>query len=511
MTSVDLPVWAGALALVLAIGLRALPRLLWPSHRGTDAYYHLAYIRLIRETGHRLPRRNPRILGSGEHSYPALFHWLLSFLPPAGIRIVDRFGGLAGDAVVALGASAILLAWGVLDSGGALAVAGLYLMLPGLTLPHIGPRAFTLTPRVWAQVLYALAAGCWLLAVETPWLWWLSMVPLGLMLLLSKFAVQNLLFAAPLTALILWRDEPIATSLGGFVLALLLFRGTFVRQLVGQYGHLRWYVRHNLDMLAHRENWKAMVAALTSFDLGRLAVEALWHNPVVSGLVRHFPIVLALVLVVSTADAAQYDEVALALTLAAFVPWFVTAFGRTRVLGESERYLEFAVPAAWILLWTAMPGTGLALALAAVFVIAYGATIAFMARADRTLNDHDLQDVAAYLAPHGDAVLLCLHDPEAFFFLAETDLRLMKYNGDLTSLGDGGRFVERFFWRYPYVNPAQLGSLIEEGNVDFVLEHRRGRQRLVEASGGIDYATDALSVVRDNPSFVLYRTKRSAA
>jgi len=505
MTAAGLPLAWGVLVLALAVVLRILPRLLWANHRGTDAYYHLAYIRLIREDRHRLPRRNPRILGPGVCSYPALFHWLLSFLPPGGVRAVDRFGGLAGDLIVGLAASLLLREWGVLGAGGALAVAGLYLLLPGLTLPHIGPRAFTLTPRVWAQVLFALGAGCWILAQGTPWLWWLSIMPLAAMLLMSKFAVQNLLFVAPLAALILWRVEPLAATVGAFALALALFRGMFVRQIVGQVGHLRWYVRHNLDMLAPRENWRRLGATLASFDLGGFLVEALWHNPIVSGLVRHFPIVLALVLV-ATSEGRGPDPVTLAMTLAAFVPWLVTAFGKARVLGESERYLEFAAPAGWLLLWAAMPGPVLTLLLAVVFLVAYAATLAFTARSDRLLNDDDLQDVARHLTEEPDAVLLCLHDPESYFFLAETDLRVVKYNGDLTALGDGGRFVERLFWRYPYVDPGELDSLIEEGRVHFVLEHRRGRRRLVEASGGTDYATGGWPVACENATFVLYRT-----
>ncbi len=502
MTATALPLWIGGVSLVLAVFLRALPRVLWPNYQGTDAYYHLAYIRLIRDTGHRLPRGNPRISGPGEHAYPALFHWLLSYFTARAVRWVDRFGGVLGDLLVAVGVSGVLFSSGTIDPGAALVAAALYLLLPGLVLPHIGPRAFTLTPRLWGQVFYALAILCWLVADSYPQAWLLSVVPLAPMLLTSKFAMQNIIFVAPIAALLMGRLEPLAVAIGAAALALILFRGMFVRQLVGQVGHLRWYLRRNLEMIAGRGNWSALASAVAAGDIRQLAVEAIWQNPIVSGLLRHFPIVVALLLVLRNGTGGVVGDIALAVTLAALVPWILTAFGRMRVLGESERYLEFAAPAALVLLWTAQIGGHLLFALVAAAFLSYVATLVFMARTGTLLGNKDLDDLVPHLTNDG-TTLLCLHDPESYYFLANTGVRLMKYNGDLTAFGDAGRFIERFFWRYPYVDPRALKDLIEEGGVDFILENRRGRARLVALSG-LDYDLGGLNEVGRNDSYALY-------
>jgi hypothetical protein len=506
MTAIPLSV--GLIALALAVLLRALPRVVWPRYQGTDAYYHHAYVRLIRETGHSLPRQNPRIVGPGVHAYPALFHWVLSYLPPNMVRWADRFGGLVGDLVVGGATSGLLYAHGAVGPGTAFAAAALYMLLPGLILPHIGPRAFTLTPRVWGQAFYALAVVSWMMADAQPAMWVVSILPLALMLLTSKFAVQNLVFVAPLTALLLGRYEPLAASAAATVLALLLFRAMFVRQLVGQIGHLTWYVRHNLEMVAHRNNWQALRQGVRTANLRRLAVETLWHNPILSGLIRHFPLMIALILAWPS-DFGARENVALALTLAALVPWIITAFGRARVLGESERYLEFAAPAAWVLLWMAHPSAGVLGVIAVAALIGYAATLMFIARTQGTLAAVDEADIAQTLAGKTDAVLLCLHDPESYYFLAATDVRLMKYNGDLTAFGTPGRFVAQFFWRYPYVDSGRLHDFIRDGGVTFVLENRRARNRFIELAGR-DYDLTGLSEVHRNNSYALYSVGSAA-
>jgi len=507
VTLVAVPFALGVIVLAVAVLLRAAPRVVWPQYQGTDAYYHHAYIRLIRETGHRLPRRNPRIVGPGNHAYPALFHWLLSFLPPRQVRWVDRFGGVTGDLVVGGATSGLLCALGVVDIGTAVAAAGLYLLLPGLILPHIGPRAFTLTPRVWGQTFYALGVVCWIAADAYPQAWIISVLPLALMLLTSKFAVQNLVFVAPLAALLMGRYEPLLASAAAVVLALLLFRAMFVRQLVGQIGHLTWYLRRNQEMVAHRSNWRALVGALRALDMRRFAAEALWHNPLVSGLIRHFPLVLALGLARSSELTSAPGGFALALTLAAVVPWLVTAFGPARILGESERYLEFAAPAAWVLLWAANPSPAIVGLIVVSVLVGYSATTIFMHRTQTGFGGKEEADIAQVLAD--DAVLLCLHDPESYYFLATTEVRLVKYNGDLTAFGDAGRFIAQFFWRYPYVDPARLPDLIRDGGVTHVLENRRGRARLV-AQSGRDYDIAGLDAVHRNDAYVLYSVRPSA-
>lgn len=513
--SVPAPVGWGLL--LVAVALRLVPRLLWPNLQGSDVYYHFAYVRLIRESGRRVPLRHPRILGPGVFGYPALYHWLLSFLSPGAIRLLDRLGGVAFDLVPAALASWLLWRVGAADAGAAAALAGLYLVAPGLTLFHIGPRAFSATPRIFAQTLYALAILVWLMslppveALSQTAAAAIAAALFAAILLSSKFGLQNLLFALPVASL-LGDVVPLLLALvAAFPLALLLSGGFLLRQLRGQYDHLAWYLKLNRAFVAHRANWRRLAEALRRGRFGEFVVEAAWHNPLLSGFVRHLPLFLAVALALRSdgppLDAQQ--QAALAFALAALPPWLITAFGPFRILGESERYLEFAFPAAWLLLWSAAPPDArmwLFIAFALGFLAVYAANLRVLAIAAARADGALLDEVAATLRRFRAPVLLCLHDPESYRFLWDTDARLCKYNGDLSLRGEAGAFLAWFFWRYPHVHPGRLSEICARYGVDTILLKRQAARRLEEQFGA-GYPLAGWEVVFENGAYQLYRRR----
>lgn len=505
----SMPVIATALV-AIAFGLRALPRLIWPNMQGTDAFYHRAYIRLIAETQERLPLRNPRIIGPGEHSYPSLFHYLLSKSPAWLVAGVDRFGGLICDGVAAL---AIVMLLDLESRSLAVGAAALYLLAPGLTLVHIGPRAFTLTPRCWAHLLYFLACLALLAGSEGGPAYPLAgAVLLGLMLLSSKFAIQSVVFAFPLLAIILSDATPVLMLLGGFAFALALWGKDFIRQCRGQLLHLRWYYRHNQQMLAHRKNWAKMIPLLRQGDLTGLARALLWHNPLTSGMARHFPLFLALAFYGALETPSYWQQGLFAISAVALLPWLLTSFGSMRILGEAERYLEFAFPASWLLLWSAAPASyaaPLLSGLALLFILIYGANLMLLRWARKYLCADDEADVAAILRAReqtggpGD-VMLCLSDPESYYFLGECNIVLHKYNGDLSAAPEMEEFLKTFFCHYPYVDPARLRANAEQAGVTLILLNKDAATNLAEKAD-LAYHLDDLTVLHENNTYRLYQ------
>ena len=147
--------------------------------------------------------------------------------------------------------------------------------------------------------------------------------------------------------------------------------------------------------------------------------------------------------------------------------------------------------------------------LGAVFLLGYAAALAFMARSNSRMSDGELRDVATYLPADGETVLLCLHDPESYYFLAASDVRLCKYNGDLSAFGPLGAFLPWFFWRYPFVHPEHLDAIVAEHGVRYVLLNKRGRERLVTQSH-MDYDLTGFELLHENDGFGLYRTGAAA-
>lgn len=133
----------------------------------------------------------------------------------------------------------------------------------------------------------------------------------------------------------------------------------------------------------------------------------------------------------------------------------------------------------------------------------------FIVRTRGTLVAAGEADIAQTLAGETDAVSLCLCDPESYYFLAALDVRLLKYNGDLTAFVAPECLVAQFFRRYPYVDPVKLDDLIREGGVTFVLEKQRARDRFIELAGH-DYDLTRLSEVHGNNSYAFYSVSSAA-
>lgn len=508
-----------ALAWLSAVlGLRALPRILWPGLEGTDSWYHRLYMDLIRDSGHRIPDRHPRILGPGHFTYPALFHWMLSFAPAGVVTAVDRFGGLVLDLAAGALLSWVLWAGGHVGAAGAVGLTALYMLLPGLTLFHIGPRGFSLTPRVFAQTLYAVTlvvllsgtgrtsdAGVWTAAVG-------GTVLLALVYLAAKFPLQNVVLVFPLVSAATLDPTWILVAAAAFPVAHLLSRGFFWTQLRGQYDHLRWYYLLNRDFIGHRHNWGRILAALRARDLRALVVEAAWHNPVLSGLARHVvPVFAAIGVAVAVGDptASPVGAALLALTCAALVPWLLTAFDPFSILGESERYLEFATPPAWLLLWTTLPATATGatfLLITAVAVAAYVVNLSVMGMADRAFGMAEVRQTARFVADQPAPVVLCLQVSETPLFVYSCpEARFADLNGTLSLRGEAGEFLAWFLWRYPHVHPDRLPEIVARFGVTLIVERLPASRRLADQFGrGYDLRAAGFAPVFRNAGYVVH-------
>jgi hypothetical protein len=515
-----------AVAFLMAVlSLRALPRIVWPDLEGTDSWYHRLYMDLIRDNGHRIPDRHPRILGPGHFTYPALFHWLLSFAPAGLVTMIDRFGGLAFDLVTGALLSSVLWAGGHVGGPEAIGLTALYMLLPGLTLFHIGPRGFSLTPRAFAQMLYAIAVIALLdgvgrepgIGVVVATL--VGTVLLALVYLAAKFPLQNIVLVFPLVSAVTWNPIWIVAAMAAFPVAYLTSGGFFWTQLRGQFDHLRWYYVLNRAFISHRHNWGRILATLRSRDLRAFVMETVWHNPVLSGLVRHVvPVFGAIAVALAGGDlaASPVRDALLALTCLALVPWILTSFDPFSILGESERYLEFATPPAWLLLWTALPTTatdGVFIMIAAVAFATYIANLYVMGMANRAFGVAEARQTAGFVARYPAPVVLCLQTSETPLFVhACPDARFADLNGTLSLRGEAGTFLAWFLWRYPHVHPDRLPEIVERFEVTLIVERLSAGRRVADQFGrAYDFQSIGFSPIFHNAGYAVYgRTEPTA-
>lgn len=471
----DLATVLSAVLALAAVVLRLVPVLRHGDLGGPDAAFHVWYSDLIRSNGGALPRTDARVLGPGECTYPALFHWLLAKLPPHAVAAVGRFGGLGMDAAAGVAISGAVASVSSAPAWLHIAIVALHLIAPALTFSFIGPRAFTLTPRVFAQLFHTVAVMA-LIASEpmgpgaAAALWCVATVALSAAMLSAKFALQHILFTAPLAALAGF-PLVLASSIAAAVLANLVSRGFFLRQVRGHLDHLVWYATLNQHFVASRGDWLALGRALRRGDLRAVASEVLVHNAIIVGIVRNLPLFLAIVIAFDRELAAGGQQ-ALALSLAALAPWIATSIGRLRVLGEPERYLEYGWPAGWFLLWTSLPPHGQATALigiGAFFLAFYAVNLVLIGRQRRLYAQAQRAPILAAIREAGETTVLPLDIVEMPFLLAYTRAKVVgpccQY-----SLRDGGNvYFSWFFGRYPFVSATNLGEILGRWQPDHLV------------------------------------------
>jgi len=507
---------AAALA-AASVALRLAPVLGHGEFGGADAAYHRWYIGLIRANGGALPETDPRVLGPGTCTYPALFHWLLARLPPAAVDRFGRFGGLAMDAAsgaaIALAAAAVspMPHWTVVVIG------ALHLIAPALTFSFIGPRAFSLTPRAFAQTAYTVAVlplvlGAGATGVPAPLVHAVSVAALAAALLSAKFALQHVLFTAPVAALAGF-PELLFTALAAALVAQAASRGFFLRQIRGHLDHLVWYWRLNRHFVSARGDWKRLLKAISAGDLRVVTSEMLVQNAVIVGVVRNLPSFVAIGLAARAMRGAPETH-ALALTLAAVIPWLATSFGALRVLGEPERYLEYAWPTGWLLLWTTLgPGARApaALLLTLFFVGFYLANLTLIARHRRRYPPGQREPVLAALRDAGDAVVLPLDIAEMPFLLAETRARVVGPCCQHSLRGEGAAYFPWFFSRFPFVSATNLPAILHRYEPDYLLLTDAARAAAAaERPGGYDLA-GFVEVAASGPFRLLRRLPGAAS
>ncbi|HUZ74131.1 MAG TPA: hypothetical protein VMU87_14205 [Stellaceae bacterium] len=504
-----MPVGASLLTLIGALALRFWVGAMPEAHGGTDRCFHVAFIRMIRQSQRMGSIRDDRLLLPGSFSYPKLYHQFISFLPEAAVFYLDRWSGLLFDAMVGAALLPLLARHGVPENDLA-AILAFYLIAPGLTLVHIGPRAFALTPRSFSQLLAGLLIILYLANADgilplSSWLWaGLATVLVAALLLSSKFAAQVLLLYLPTLTLLTHDGTFLAIVATGVATAWIASRGYFADQVAAQIAHLAWYRRNVSILKGMRGDLGSLWRALKRRDALAVAKEVLARNPILSGLARHFLLVPGVILGLSTTRVDLPLQAALNVSLASIAAWLLTSVGAFRILGEAERYLEFGFPAQWYLFFAVLPSRLIGVILimllgihAAVFALnVYSLRQQF---ADQTASAR--RAVARRIDAFAQARLLVINDSESYCFYLETRAAICTLPNPLSPGELGWRFIDRLYAPYPYVAPEIIPELCRTYALNLAVLRKIAAR---PSFGPQRYQFDAWKAVYENEHYVLY-------
>lgn len=354
--------------ILLCFGLRVLPRLLLHKLLVSDTYFHLGTSADIRRNNFRVPDSLSYFVLPNKHRYPFLFHWLWALLPVSTWRFFECIAGALFDTLVlivvyvlAMYADATAKLPGDFPDVPFMAAA-LYATAPALLRTGDGPRAYNMSPRIAAMLLY-------LVHIFPAWYYTesgnitaltVSLVAGALLYIFAIFSVQVLLlFMIPL-AVFWWPLYPVLV-LAAFVLSILLSFGRSPGIFVANRKHSVFYARVQRHILYPR--YKTVFAYVT--EVLRKTWGLLRHRQwgvfrdwffvephYLHLLVTVFPFI-PLVLVAGYGNHYKhmdsFMEFLLLLTATGTGAFLLTKHKPFLFLGSGERYLEYVLVPAFIL------------------------------------------------------------------------------------------------------------------------------------------------------------------
>jgi len=381
-----------SLAMIAGLALFNFAHRLWllPRERMTfDSWGHL-YLTIAVGRGGRGPFKpiRPQVVGAEDFYYPLLPHWIYSHLPRDFLLRRNHLINPLFESLFLI--VALLLARAIGWSLEILLLAGLAYVFTPLWFSKlaIGPRVLNFTTRTFSELIFPLSLGILLFPLSIPDLAAISIgaVLLAMVLLGSKFGVQNVLLVTPVVALFAGSVAAAYAVVLAFIIALAVSSGNFARQLRQQGAHLRNYfteLRGGRTPIVARNNiaklreWSPEKSR--SRNVRRLVFNWFAHNSFTGVLLRAPHIAGTFVLTAYAIWTGAVIEPALSAMIAgAALVYVLTSLRWFLFLGEAERYLSHV--SIWSNLLFISLCTAFDLLALAWLAIVYGAAISVAER-----------------------------------------------------------------------------------------------------------------------------------
>lgn len=332
---------------------------------GSDHYFHLNIIQLIKKNRHRFISRYTNFIGNEYIAYPQLFHWILSFLNvnnPARVNFfyksfiffldvlcfflffhtdLLKFSSRFSELHIFLYAALLLLftpfnyvRWNAANAGFSARSLGLFL-----------GRLF-----VYLFVYYLYHPHYYLIGI--------IIFVAYLILISSQFAAQYIIFLCVIYAITTLNALVLLIPVVAFGLFYGLHRQIALNYIRGQYQHKKVYAGYfaKRGILKYRPGiWQDFIYDFW-IKLKRQGVRAfpyIQYNSVVT-VFWGFTILPILLYFLAQVTFVHNKSSLMGfigmiplfqVVLASLLIFLLTSFAATRFLGEPERYLEFATPA----------------------------------------------------------------------------------------------------------------------------------------------------------------------
>jgi hypothetical protein len=338
-----------------------------------DTWFHLLLAERVRENRHRPPPYIRGFLLPHRLDYPVGFHILLSFLNFDQRRRIEPYLGGIFDGIY--GILIIIFTWVIFELTDLVSFNGFhiamlaylfFLITPAMLGMGWGPRALSGTPRILGQILFFTSISMFILFLITlsP-LWFVGAAVAGsLIFITSKFSSQVFVFANLLAALIRFSAWPLLLIPISYAIAILFSKGYVWKVTLGQIDHLVTYMRtlrpevykdpniiyQEDPNIIQRNRVQNMIRfPIFIFKDPSRAISILYNENSYIYVFLQIPMVVLCLWILLRHPLLIFKGsvtigVAGAYVLALLVIFLLTSLRSFLFLGESERYVEHAVP-----------------------------------------------------------------------------------------------------------------------------------------------------------------------
>lgn len=483
---------------------------------GSDHPIHVFLASVLRENDHKLFTRVPRLLNESHcGAYPLFLHWLLSFMPADGIKVM---AALLNPAMNALQVFLVYFVCrefpGIKDELGAQAgfVALLFALTPQFYHAY-SARNYGLSSRSIGIVL--LTVNCLLIfqarVAESAFPYYLAIIATGyLMWGFNTFSQQAMTLFSILCGLLFGRWD-----------MLLLFAVSVLVFVILHPSYATSYLKYTFRFIAaYARELSAVFVLKLRYGIWRDLVYDIWiklskspfeglkylygNSVIIVALLN--PLAFFCLIMWSDEGIPPMFSYFMHLSIAGMVVFFLTSFRATRFLGEPERYVEFisvfsTVCSAWYLLvnfnnsfvWIIPYFIAVNTVQFCIVILInrkVGAKTAALELAESTIND---------LYPCGE-VRFCANN-EGYTKMLMMNMwqfaRLWTADQEY-----GGYKVSEAFTEFPYVNKAPFEAVVKEFRINACMLDKKNFSTIFEDDKEI---ASRLELLIETDNYVLYR------
>lgn len=469
--------------LILAFVLRSIPRIILPYGIASDSYFHLYLTKSIIQHRMHCPKKDERFLLNTLCTYPYLHHYFLALFGQKKILTGERYSSQFYDTIntllvfvlTNLSTSEFFL----LNSAG-LIPAFIYAISPVFFRFGDEPRVYNGSSRVMAQTIYLLhIAGLLLLQSNSIWTGSIIILITAAMIFnTTKFGIQVLLlFGIFFSVLNYWYGILVV---GGFLLSVIISVGRTYKVLEIHIQHLIFLFKSKLyyrkfspktDLKKFLSTMNRQVSFLVKFNFRAFLNDFFLNLDPIHNLIVGFHVILLSTLTFST----QKNPVLFYFILGSLFAFLLTKLPRFRFLGKAERYLEFALAPAIILVFNRDWNSPLMIALLLLYIIFCICGIIIyeldFIKKYRGENDEFIKISEAFKLfnstnTRGIVWTLNQHFHKPIFF---TDFPILGYYaGTINKQKSTQKELDDMMQNYPYPS-YDLMRIVEEYNIRYII------------------------------------------